>query len=209
MTRIAAVVPVYRNAATLGPLADRVGQHEALRRGLAAEPDGAAWVCLDADLQDPPEAVPALLDRLEGADAAAVFAGRRGAYETPGRLLTGRLHRMVLRWLTGLPGDAGAFVALSPRARDAVLRLGGPSVVAAIGVSRVAVHSVPVARSSRPTGSSSWSAGARARQSAGALAWTARRARLGRAATPVSAPDRPPRDRLTRDRLRRRRAPGG
>lgn len=101
--RVAVVVPVYRNAATLGPLADRlaaslagrdwglrlvvdaspddsaqvaqalaradprvrvttllvnVGQHAALAHGLVDESDADVWVCLDADLQDPPEAVP-------------------------------------------------------------------------------------------------------------------------------------------------------
>ena len=101
--RVAVVVPVHGNAATLRPLAERlaaaldgrawrlrlvidaspddsvavagalaaadpriavsgltvnVGQHAALTHGLAAEPDADAWVCLDADLQDPPEAVP-------------------------------------------------------------------------------------------------------------------------------------------------------
>ena len=130
-------------------------------------------MCLDADLQDPPEAVPALLDRLGRGDVAAVFGGRRGAYEATGRLVTGRLHRMALRWLTGLPDDAGAFVALSRPARDAVVQLAGPSVVAAIGVCRVGVASVPVERSVRPVGASSWSSSARVRQSVRTLVWTA------------------------------------
>ncbi len=49
-----------------------VGQHRALARGLADEEEDedtvAAWVCLDADLQDPPEAVPVLLRRLAEGD---------------------------------------------------------------------------------------------------------------------------------------------
>ena len=113
MTRVAVVVPVYGNAATLAPLAERlaaalhghdwrlrlvidaspddsaavaarlaaaepriavtvleinVGQHRALAQGLADEPGAEAWVCLDADLQDPPEAVPLLLARLAHGD---------------------------------------------------------------------------------------------------------------------------------------------
>ena len=63
-------------------LAENVGQHRALAAGLAAEPEADVWVCLDADLQDPPEAVPLLLDRLARGDVDAVFAGRRGAYES-------------------------------------------------------------------------------------------------------------------------------
>ena len=155
-------------------LATNVGQHRALARGLADEGSASAWVCLDADLQDPPEAVPGLLDRLAEGDVGAVFAGRRGTYEGWARLATGRLHRQVLGRISGLPPDAGAFVALGPVARDAVVRLGGPSVVAAIGASRVPVASIPVARSRRPAGRSAWTAPARLAQSGRTLAWAAR-----------------------------------
>jgi polyisoprenyl-phosphate glycosyltransferase len=212
VTPVAVVVPVYRNAATLTELADRldralagrdwrlhlvvdaspddsaevarglpgarvtvlernVGQHRALELGLAAEPDAGAWVCLDADLQDPPEAVPLLLDRLARGDVEAVFGGRRGRYETGLRLLTGRLHRGLLSRLTGLPPDAGAFLALGPRARAEVLTAGSPSLVAAIGAARLPVVSVPVERAERTEGSSAWTARARARQSARTLRW--------------------------------------
>ena len=151
-----------------------VGQHRALAAGLAAADDADAWVCLDADLQDPPEAAPLLLDRLSTGDVAAVFAGRRGSYESAVRLLTGRLHRAVVARLTGLPPDAGAFLALDARARDAVLRLSGPSLVAAIGAARLPVASVPVERASREVGRSAWTARARVRQSVRTLAWTLR-----------------------------------
>jgi len=154
-------------------LATNGGQHRALLRGLADEDGAGAWVCLDADLQDPPEAVPALLDRLAAGDVGAVFAGRRGAYQPATRLLTGRLHRAVLARLTGLPSDAGAFVALGPQARHALLRLWPPSIVAGIGAAGVPVVSVPVARSTRPTGASAWTPAARLAQSARTLAWAA------------------------------------
>ena len=154
-----------------------VGQHRALAAGLAAAEGADAWVCLDADLQDPPEAVPVLLDRLAAADVAAVFAGRRGSYEGPVRLLTGRLHRAVVARLTGLPPDAGAFLALDARARDAVLRLSGPSLVAAIGAARLPVASVPVERAAREEGRSAWTARARLRQSVRTLTWTLRHTR--------------------------------
>ena len=220
MTRVAVVVPVYRNAATLPELADRlaralagrdwhlhlvvdaspddsaevarslpgvkvtalernVGQHKALEHGLAAEPDAGAWVCLDADLQDPPEAVPLLLDRLARGDVDAVFAGRRGRYETGLRLLTGRVHRGLVARLTGLPPDAGAFLALGPRARAEVLAARAPSLVVAVGAARLPVASLPVERAERAEGTSAWTARARARQSARTLRWVlqARRAR--------------------------------
>jgi polyisoprenyl-phosphate glycosyltransferase len=219
----AVVVPVYRNAATLPALAERlatalagrewrlrlvvdaspddsaevaaklaaadpriavtplavnVGQHAALARGLADEPGADRWVCLDADLQDPPEAVPALLDRLDRGDVGAVFAGRRGDYESRLRRLTGDLHRRVAARLTGLPADAGAFLAMGPAVRAAVLTAmadgGAPSVVLAVATARVPVTSVPVRRDRRPSGRSAWSAGARLRQSARSLLWAVR-----------------------------------
>ncbi|MFD2093502.1 glycosyltransferase [Blastococcus deserti] len=158
-----------------------VGQHAALAEGLAAEPDAEAWVCLDADLQDPPEAVPVLLDRLAGGDVGAVFAGRRGRYESPVRRLTGTVHRWIAARLTGLPPDAGAFVAMDAAVRAAVLTAvadeGAPSVVLGVARARVPVTSVPVARDRRPVGRSAWTGRARLRQSARSLAWALRRRR--------------------------------
>ena len=217
--RVAVVVPVYRNAATLRPLAERlaaalqgrdwrlrlvvdaspddsstvarglarsqpriavtvldrnVGQHAALARGLADEPDAAAWVCLDADLQDPPEALPLLLDRLAAGDVGAVFAGRRGRYESASRRVTGNAHRWLAARLTGLPPDAGAFLAMGPAVRAAVLGAAAPSVVLAVGTSGQPVTSVPVARDVRTVGESAWTGRARVVQSARSLAWAAR-----------------------------------
>lgn len=154
-------------------LETNVGQHRALARGLADEPEADAWVCLDADLQDPPEAVPALLAGL--GPHAVVFAGRRGSYESRGRLLTGGLHRRAVTALTGLPPDAGAFFVVDARGRAAVLGApGAPSVVAALGAARLPVTSVPVARDARLVGQSAWTARARVRQSARTLAWLVR-----------------------------------
>ncbi len=218
MSGVAVVVPVYRNAATLPALVDRLGaalagrdwrlrfvvdacpadsaevaqrlagprvavtvlpvnggQHAALARGLTLETDASAWVCMDADLQDPPEAVPLLLDRLARGDVEAVFAGRRGAYESWARRATGGLHRRVAARLAGLPPDAGAFLALGPRVRSAVLAAEAPSVVLAVGLARRPVTSVPVARDVRPEGRSAWTARARLVQSARSLGWALRR----------------------------------
>lgn len=150
------------------------GQHQALLRGLEEEASASWWVCLDADLQDPPEAVPLLLDRLAAGGVGAVFGGRGGDYQARTRLVTGRLHRAVLGRITGLPSDAGAFVALGRPARDAVVRLRAPSVVAAVGVAGIPTTSVPVDRARRPSGRSAWTATARLRQSMRTLAWAAR-----------------------------------
>ena len=149
-------------------LAANVGQNAALLAGLAAEEAADAWVCLDADLQDPPEAVPVLVARLT---AGVVFAGRRGAYESKGRLVTGALHRAALARLTGVPADAGAFLAMDRPSRDALVALQPPSIVAGVGAAGLPAVSVPVTRDRRPDGRSAWTAGARARQSARTLAW--------------------------------------
>jgi glycosyltransferase involved in cell wall biosynthesis len=220
--RVAVVVPVHGNAATLRPLAERlgaalagrdwrlrlvvdaspddsaavaaelaaadpriagtvlpvnVGQHRALAAGLAAEADADAWVCLDADLQDPPEAVLLLLDRLAAGDVGAVFAGRRGRYESPVRRLTGSVHRRVAARLTGLPADAGAFLAMDRQVRDAVVSAvggGAPSVVLAVARAGRPVVSVPVVRDRRPEGRSAWTGRSRVRQSVRSLAWAVR-----------------------------------
>jgi glycosyltransferase involved in cell wall biosynthesis len=158
-------------------LTANVGQHRALARGLADEPGADVWVCLDADLQDPPEAIPVLLDRLAHRDVEAVFAGRRGAYESTGRRLTGTLHRRVAAGLTGLPRDAGAFLAMGPAVRSAVLAAmdeGAPSVVLAVGRAGRPIVSVPVARDTRTEGSSAWTPRARLRQSVRSLSWALR-----------------------------------
>jgi glycosyltransferase involved in cell wall biosynthesis len=227
-TRLAVVVPVYRNADTLPALAGRldaalddpwtlrfvvdacpeggaaaamslaaadpriqvtvlrhnIGQHRAIAVGLQAEQDADVWVCLDGDLQDPPEAVPVMVDALGQRHVAAVFAGRRGAYESRGRRITGNAHRRALAALTGLPRDAGAFFAMDTRVRDAVVRgvlaHGAPSVVVAAASSGLPLSSVPVDRNVRGQGSSAWSSYARVRQSARTLSWAARHRRSPR-----------------------------
>jgi len=159
-------------------LAVNVGQHRALARGLADEPDADAWVCLDADLQDPPEAVPLLLDRLSRGDVGAVFAGRRGSYESTARRLTGTLHRRIAARLTGLPPDAGAFLAMGRGVRRAVVAAvadGAPSVVLAVARAGERTTSLPVPRDVRSEGRSAWTGRARLVQSVRSLAWAARR----------------------------------
>ena len=158
-------------------LPGNVGQNRALLAGLAAgagadaDADADAWVCLDADLQDPPEAVPALLERLAAGDVGVVFAGRRGAYESPARMLTGMLHRRAMAHLTGLPADAGAFLAMDRPSRDRLLALDPPGIVAGVGAAGVRCASLPVARAPRPIGRSAWTPAARLGQSARSLAW--------------------------------------
>jgi hypothetical protein len=104
-----------------------------------------------------------------------VFAGRRGRYTSPLRRLTGSLHRRVAARLTGLPPDAGAFLAMGPAVREAVLAARAPSVVLAVGLAGRPLTSVPVAREPRPSGRSAWTARARLAQSLRSLRWALRR----------------------------------
>ena len=144
------------------------GQQRALLRGLR-EARGEWAVTLDADLQDPPEAIPLLLAARGGADV--VFAARRGRYESRGRMLTSRAYKRVLHAVGGVPADAGSFVALNRGAIERVLELDGPSLPALIGAAGVRVASVPVVRAPRPDGRSAYSAGARVRVAARTLRW--------------------------------------
>src|ERR1035437_7910466 len=95
------------------------GRHSAVLAGL--ERSRGEWtVVLDADLQDPPEAIPSLIaTAAPGIDA--VFAGRRGDYESRPRLVTGRIYRQLLRLIARTPAGAGAYVALSRRMVEGLL----------------------------------------------------------------------------------------
>lgn len=88
-----------------------VGQQRAVLSGLKYA-RGNMVVVMDADLQDPPEAIPLLLTKLQEG-YAAVFAGRRGRYESALRLLTSRIFKWLLHLLVKVPSDAGIFVALN------------------------------------------------------------------------------------------------
>lgn len=132
------------------------GQQWAVLSGLARA-RGEVVVVLDADLQDPPEAIPALLDAV-GAGWGAAFAGRRGSYESAGRLFTSRAFKRVLSIVLGTPPDAGLFVALRRDVAERVCRMAPrrPHVVALVGASGAPMTSMPVKRQSRLFGSSSY-----------------------------------------------------
>jgi SAM-dependent methyltransferase len=158
-------------------LGENVGQHAATLIGLERT-DGDWTVVLDADLQDPPEAIPELIAAASpGVDA--VFAGRRGDYEPRLRLVTGRLYRRLLRLVAGTPVDAGAFVALSRRMVERLVEMRSlaplrrPALVAMIGCAGLEVASVPVERAPRPIGGSTYTSARRARSGLEALLWAA------------------------------------
>ena len=138
-----------------------LGQIAAVITGLAAA-GGDLVAVMDADLQDAPEDLPLLVERLRAANGTldAVAAGRHGHYESRIRELTGRGYRRVIHRLTGgrIPADAGMYLVMTRATRDRVLALNDPAVhlVAALGRTRARVASVPAPRRARPAGSSGY-----------------------------------------------------
>jgi glycosyltransferase involved in cell wall biosynthesis len=151
-------------------LARNVGQHRAVLAGLDVA-RGERVAVMDADLQDPPEALPLLLDRLDGGPAAAVFGARRGRYESATRLLTSRAFKRTLQLLAGVPKDAGMFLVMDRRMVDRLPAGAGPRpfVVALIGATGLPMDAVPVARTPRREGGSAYRGLMRASVAASAL----------------------------------------
>jgi hypothetical protein len=111
-----------------------------------------------------------------GRDAGVpvVFAGRRGRYQSRVRLLTSRVYKRTLSLLARVPPDAGIFVALERPAVDRLLVMRTrrrPSLVAMLGCTGLPMLSVPVERSPRPEGESSYSPLGRLRLGWRAVAW--------------------------------------
>ena len=144
------------------------GQHRAIMTGLR-HARGDLVAVMDADLQDPPEALPLLIEGIRSGPAA-VFAGRRGRHERGARQITSHLFKGVLHLLTGVPADAGSYVVMSRQMVTRLLGFGEPNpyLLGMIGGTRLPLVVVPVARAERPRGTSAYSTRARLR-----LAWRA------------------------------------
>jgi glycosyltransferase involved in cell wall biosynthesis len=165
-------------------LARNVGQHRAAWLGLSTA-RGEWSIIMDADLQDPPEAIPALLVAAPSS-VDAVLAARRGRYEGPVRLLTSRLFKILRERLTGVPRDAGMFMALRRPLVQAILRhdVSRPFLTAMVGLSGRRFITVPVDRARRPQGRSAYSSVERLATAARELAFVLKhRARLKRRGT--------------------------
>ena len=159
-----------QDARICGLLLDRrVGQHAATLVGLASAP--SRWfVVMDADLQDPPEAVPLLLARAREI-GGTVFARRSGRYERWDRLATSRAFKTVLRWVSGVPEDVGTFFVVDAGVADAMcrMRVASPQVVILAHHCSPAWDAVPVTRAQRAAGRSAYSSAARVRAALGSL----------------------------------------
>ena len=105
-------------------LSRNFGHQPAITAGLD-HASGDAVVMLDADLQDPPEVIPQLLDRWrQGADVVCAVREQREG-ETRFKLATARwFYRLIARMSQlELTENAGDFRLLDRRALDALLRM--------------------------------------------------------------------------------------
>lgn len=143
-------------AARVVRLTHNHGQDGALRAGLRVC-RGRWAVLIDADLQDPPEAVAELWTRRAGADA--VLANRVGRYTSAGRHVTSWFYRRLASLISGLPHGACVFALINRGLIDhiAATKRDTISVLAAIAGARSTCAITPITRSIRPSGSSAYS----------------------------------------------------
>jgi dolichol-phosphate mannosyltransferase len=144
-------------------LSRNCGQHAAILAGLGAI-EAERVAVLDADLQDPPEVLPAMVRLLE-ADGGVVFGRRRGRYQSRVRMATSRGFKTLLSWITGVPADVGTFLVMDARTADAIRGCGvrSPQIVVLAHHFAGTAAFVPFDRPSRADGSSAYSAAGRLR----------------------------------------------
>lgn len=137
--------------------AGNVGQQRAVLKGLELS-KGSIVVSMDADLQDLPADLSQLIHKL-GEGYEAVFAGRSGQYQSFSRLCTSKIFKTWLSRITGVPKDAGLFVAMSRKMVDHVVAISmtPPFVVAMIGFTSLPTTSIPIERRKRVEGRSAYS----------------------------------------------------
>jgi len=102
----------------------RFGVAECVRAGMAAA-SGDAVIYMDADLQDPPEVIPALLDRWREGAAIVHTVRTRRLGEHPLKMWATRVAYRLIQAGSSieLPVDAGDFKLLSRPAVDRLLQL--------------------------------------------------------------------------------------
>lgn len=135
-----------------------MGQQSSIHRALAVA-RGDVVVVMDADLQDPPVAIPDLLSALEAQSADAVFARRVGQYQSKARMLTSVTYRWVLRRLTNLPRGAGGFVVMRGAVAQSLAArpTGRFYLVGMLGCGGYRLGVLPVKRNRRMVGKSGYS----------------------------------------------------
>jgi polyisoprenyl-phosphate glycosyltransferase len=102
-------------------LSRNFGQHPATAAGFE-HATGDVIVLMDADLQDRPENIPLLLEKLQG-DVDIVYTVKVGQEESFSTRMTSRLYHYVFSKLTGtsVPRNIGSFRAFTRRFLEALL----------------------------------------------------------------------------------------
>lgn len=88
-------------------LSRNFGQHPAIDAGLR-QASGDWIVVMDCDLQDPPSAIPQLLDKAINDGYDVVFAQRQNRQDKASKRLSSWAFYRLLSWLTGVPQDASS-----------------------------------------------------------------------------------------------------
>ena len=137
---------------------ENIGQQASIQKGLAVC-DAQAVVVMDADLQDPPEAIPELLRALSTGTYDAVFATRVGQYQSGRRMFSARAFRFLIRQFTNLPYGAGGFVTFTRHVAQGLTKRPHARFYLAglIGCGGYRIGSVPVERNERAIGKSAYS----------------------------------------------------
>ncbi|MCB5175188.1 glycosyltransferase family 2 protein [Microvirga lenta] len=102
------------------------GQHLAITAGLK-EARGNHVVVMDGDLQDPPEAIPALWE-VGTRGVPIVYARRRSRHQSATRMSAGQLYFKFLRYISkwNIDPSYGTFTLLNRRVVDAYLEFSEP-----------------------------------------------------------------------------------
>ncbi|MBI2820637.1 MAG: glycosyltransferase family 2 protein [Acidobacteria bacterium] len=132
-------------------LKTNLGQNRALLVGLFFA-GGTHVVTMDADLQDPPDAIPQLMSCLDRG-YEAVFAGRRGRYEPWMERCASSCFKALFHWATGtkIPRDAGLYILMSRKMVRSILCCDSPApyLLELIARTGLPTTSVPVPRAPR------------------------------------------------------------
>ena len=167
--------------AVLVEMPTNVGQHRAVLAGIA-RCTGDSVIVMDADLQDPPEAIERLIERMDRTGGVA-FARRTGRHQSWARHLTGRLFKRFLRRLSGsrVPAGTGMFFAAPRTIAQAAAAAAGeaPYVPLLLDGTGVSMSAVDVLKSYRDDAPSGYTTRRRLQLAAGAIrqALAQRRAR--------------------------------
>ncbi len=97
------------------------GQQKAIIEGMRIAA-GELIVIMDADLQDNPAAVPAMLSFMN-AQTDVVFILRKGIYQSLNRMITSRIIKGSIQAITGLNKRAGTFLVLRKNIAERLFRL--------------------------------------------------------------------------------------